>query len=102
MYDIIAHYQYTDQWDIGMTPSELITGVEIDISGTYVNYDSPRLPTVDSSYLEWVEWSMVDQGLKDEEFLPQKSTSVKSLKTLQKLFGFKQGTRISIRLCFGN
>lgn len=85
-----------------MTPSVFVTKVEIDISGTYVNYDSPRLPTVHSSDPEWVEWIMVDQDLKDEKFLPRKSTSVKLLKTLQKLFGFKEGTRISIRLCFGN
>lgn len=67
MCDLLTHFQFTDQWNIGVTPSELATNVEIEISGTYVNYDSPRLPIVHDSDPEWVQWTMVNQDLEGEE-----------------------------------
>ncbi|KAH7069772.1 hypothetical protein BKA63DRAFT_555971 [Paraphoma chrysanthemicola] len=95
---LVPRFQFTDQWNIGNTPADFITsiGVSIACSGTALNFDAAF--SKKKLCRGYTDLSGYDLCAHSDYEPPQNTRRTQLLANLQSLFGFKSGTKISIRI----
>jgi hypothetical protein len=101
-YDLIPRFQFTDQWGLGTTPADYVTNVKVSIICKDGKDYSISVPDRGSCSRRNSGCRCWDRPEEDHTWCrtepPPMPPRVKILTQLQTLFGFKPGTRISIKI----
>jgi hypothetical protein len=100
-FDLIPLFQTTDQWNIGFVPADFITNVQVSISCDSLEFNAPHIKKSRIRRSGSPDaWGMFDDSIYRCQCSGRGSSTPLyfegTVANLQTLFGFRQGTNISI------
>jgi len=85
-FDLLSRFRVTDQWKLGFVPAVIGTNISVTIDCENYDFDGLEAPNVNTG---------------DWDTPPGNRPRYKFLSRLEPLFGFKQGTKLSIKFSVG-
>lgn len=89
----IPKFRITDQWRLGYTPSQVIANIGVTIRCGSYDFEGLELMREEES-----PWDQSASGWGGIESPPRRDPRSDLLSALELLFGFRQGTKISLRV----